>query len=35
MVGTVSYFDLVGTVSRTNFTGAGSGGYYDGRYWTI
>jgi ribulose-bisphosphate carboxylase small chain len=28
-------FDLVGTVSRTNFTGAGSGGYYDGRYWTM
>jgi len=28
-------FDTVGTVSRTNFSGSGSSGYYDGRYWTM
>ncbi|XP_024371797.1 ribulose bisphosphate carboxylase small subunit, chloroplastic [Physcomitrium patens] len=28
-------FDTVGSVSRTNFSGAGSSGYYDGRYWTM
>ncbi|XP_024372292.1 ribulose bisphosphate carboxylase small subunit, chloroplastic [Physcomitrium patens] len=28
-------FDTVGSVSRTNFSGPGSSGYYDGRYWTM
>nr|PNR42623.1 hypothetical protein PHYPA_017453 [Physcomitrium patens] len=28
-------FDTVGAVSRTNFSGSGSSGYYDGRYWTM